>query len=88
MIVSCALPEDEESARDSHVHACNCQMFTDFNFFFTHRLSNKPVLIWLLTTPSHLKCAATLPCNSLRACFANINVLQGSVATCQGAVDF
>ena len=38
--------------------------------FFTYRLSNKPFLIWLLT------------CNlSLMACFADINVSQGSVAT-------
>ena len=44
---------------------------------FTHRLSNKPLLIWLLTTPLHLKYVATLPCN----CFADINVSQGSVAT-------
>jgi len=56
-------------------------MFTDFNFF-THRLSNKPFLIWLLTTPPYLKYAATLPCNlSLLACFADISVSQGSVAT-------
>ena len=45
-------------------------------------LSNKPFLIWLLTTPPHLKYVATLPCNlSLMACFADINVSQGSVAT-------
>jgi len=49
---------------------------------FTHTLSNKPFLIWLLTTPPHLKCVATLPCNlSLMVCFADINVSQGSVAT-------
>jgi len=31
---------------------------------------NKHFLIWLLTTPPHLKYAATLPCNfSLMACF-------------------
>jgi len=48
----------------------------------THRLSNKPFLIWLLTTPSHLKYVAKLHCNlSLMACFADINVSQGSVAT-------
>ena len=29
-----------------------------FNETFTHRLSNKPFLIWLLTTPPHLKCVA------------------------------
>ena len=38
--------------------------------------------MWLLTIPPHLKCVATLPCNlSLMACFADINVSQGSVAT-------
>ena len=30
---------------------------------FTHRLSNKPFLIGLLTTPPHLKYVATLRCN-------------------------
>jgi len=45
-------------------------------------LSNKPFLVWLLTTPPHLKYAATLPCNLLlMACFADSNVSQGSVAT-------
>ena len=29
----------------------------------TDRLSNKPFLIWLLTTPPHFKNVATLPCN-------------------------
>jgi len=50
---------------------------------FTHRLSNKPFLIWLLLTiPTRLKYAATLPCNlSLMDCFADINVSRGSVAT-------
>ena len=48
----------------------------------TARLSNKPFLIWLLTTPPHLKYAATLPCDlSLRACFADISAPEGSVAT-------
>jgi len=48
----------------------------------THRLSNKPFLIWLLETSAHLKYVATLLCNlSLMACFAGINVSQGSVAT-------
>jgi len=58
---------------------------------FSHRLSNEPFLIWLLTTPPHLKYAATLPCNlSLMACFADINVSQGCVATyarCGGIFD-
>ena len=62
---------------------CMRQPHTDFKSLFTHRLSNKLVLIWLLTTPPHLKYVATctLPCNlSLMACFADINVSQGSVA--------
>ena len=63
-----------------------------FYFFFTHRLSSKPFLIWLLTTPSHLKYVATLPCDSsLMACFSNINVQRGSVATyarCDGIFNF
>jgi len=65
----------------THVLACNfCQIFTDSKNVFTQRLSNKPFLIWLLATPPHLKYVATLPCNlSLVACFAGINVSQGSV---------
>jgi len=40
-----------------------------FKTKFTYRLSNKPFLIWLLTTPPHLKYISTLPCNlSLMAC--------------------
>jgi len=59
-----------------------CQIFADFKFFFTHRLSNTPLLIWFSTTRPRLKYAATLPCNlSLMACFADINVSQGSVGT-------
>ena len=62
-----------------------------FKKCFTHRFSNKPFLTWLLTTPPHLKYVATLPCNlSLMACFADINVSQGSVATyarCDGIFD-
>ena len=77
------LLEDNESARDNHVLACNFAKYSPIlNIFFTHRLSNEPFLIWLLTIPPHLKCAATLLCNlSLRACFADINVSQGSAAT-------
>jgi len=49
---------------------------------FTDRLSKEPFLSWLLTTPPHLQYVATLLCNlSLIACFADINVSQGSVAT-------
>jgi len=56
-----------------------CQIFIDF---FTRTLSNKLFLIWLLTTPPHLKHAAKLLCNlSLMARFAGVNVSQGSVAT-------
>jgi len=70
MIFSCTSPtllKDEESVRDDHV---------------LDRFSNKPFLVWLLTTPPHLKYVAKLSCNlSLMACFADINVSQGSVAT-------
>jgi len=38
---------------------------------FTGKLSSKPFLIWLLTTPPHLKYVAILPCNLL---FSDINV--------------
>ena len=49
---------------------------------FIYTPSNKPFLIQLLTTPPHLKYVPTLPCNlSLMACFADINVSQGSVVT-------
>ena len=58
-----------------------------FYFFFIHRLSNKPFLIWLLTTPLHLKYVATLRCDlSLMARFGDINVLQSSV--CKVRWDF
>ena len=44
------------------------------------RLKNRT--IWLLTAPPHLKYVATLPCNlSLMACFADIDVSQGNIAT-------
>jgi len=66
-------------------------MFTDLKNVFIHRLRNKPFLIWLLTTSQQLKYVATIPCNlSLMACFADINVSQGSVATyarCGGISD-
>jgi len=55
------------------------------------RLSNKPYITGLSTTPLHLQCVATLPCNlSLMACFADINVSQATVATyasCSGTFD-
>ena len=70
-----------KSARDNHVLACNLPNIYRF-YFFTLRLNNKPFLICLLTTPPRLKYAVTLPCNlSLMACFADINVSQGSVPT-------
>jgi len=73
---------DEESAQDSHVRACNFAKYSPILILFTHRRNNKPSFIWLLTTPPHLKYVATLPCNLLfMACFADINVSQGSVAT-------
>jgi len=61
-----------------------------FEFFFTHTLSNKPFLIWLLITAQHFKYVATLPCNLLlMACFADINVSQGIVYQhMQGAMGF
>ena len=66
------LLKDGESARDNHVLVCNFAKYLPIQKI-TDRLSNKPFLIWLLTT---------LPCNlSLVACFADINVSQGSVAT-------
>jgi len=50
--------------------------------YTTLRLRNEPFLIWLLTTLPHLKYASTLSSNlSLTACFADINVSEGSVAT-------
>ena len=58
-------------------------MFTNLKKNFTDRLRNKPFLIWLLTTPvtpPHLQYVAALPCTLLLvACFADINVSQGSV---------
>ena len=48
-------------------------------------------LLNLVITPLHLKYVATLPCNlSLRACFADTDVSQSSVATyarCGGMFD-
>jgi len=76
------LIKDEESARDNPVLACNFAKYLPIQKKFTDRLSNKPFLIWLLTTPPRLKYVAILPCNlSLVACFVGINVSQGSVAT-------
>jgi len=72
-----------QSARDNHLIACNFAKYSLILFFFTDRLTNKPFLIWLLTTPPDFKYVPILPCNlSLIACFlAFFNVSQGSVAT-------
>jgi len=85
------LLKDGESTQDNLVLACNFAKYSPILIFFTRRLSNKPFLMWLLTTQPHLKYIATLPCNlSLMACFADNNVSQGSVATyarCSGIAD-
>jgi len=65
------LLKDEESAWDNHVLAGN---FVSENFFndwwIFGRLSSKPFLICLFTTPPHLKYVTTFPSNlSLIACF-------------------
>ena len=71
-----------QTAWDNHALACNFAKYSPIKKNFNHTLSNKPFLIWLLTTPSQLKYAATPPCNlSLMVCFADINVSPGSVAT-------
>jgi len=76
------LLKDEEGTRNNHVLTRKSAKYSPILIFFTQRLSNKPFFIWLLKTPPHLKYVATLPCNlSLGACFADINVSQGSVAT-------
>jgi len=78
-------------AQDNHVLACNFAKYSLILIFFTRRVGNKSFLIWLLTTQPHLKYVATLPCNvSLMACFAGVNVSQGSVVTyarCSGIFD-
>ena len=76
------LLKTKKSAWDNHVFACNFAKYSPILIFVTLRLNDKLFLIWLLTTPPHLKYAATLPCNLLfMACFADINVSQRSVAT-------
>ena len=69
------------SARDNHVLGGNFAKYSPIVIVFTPRLSNKPFLIRLLTTPQHLQYAATLPCNlSPWAYFADVNVSQGSTS--------
>jgi len=83
------LLKDEESARGNHVLACNFAKYSPIKKNFTHRLSKKPFLIWLLTTPPYLRCVATLPCKvSLLACFTDINISQGISQHLQGSVGF
>jgi len=64
----------QRKARDNHlllvtlpdVHRFQKNLFTD-------RLGSKPLIIWLLTTPSHLKYVSTLPCNlSLITCLMTL----------------
>ena len=79
-LLSCALSSSFSSVLASRTRCIRqarsclklCQIFTDLKKI-TDRLSNKPFLIWLLTTPPHLKYVATLPCNlSLIACFQTL----------------
>jgi len=61
------------------VFACSFTKYSPVNKIHS---DTKPFLIWLLTTQPHIKYVATLPCNlPLIACFADINVSHGSVAT-------
>jgi len=77
--LSNTLLKDEESARDDHVLFVTLPNIHRFYFF---SLSDSAINLCLLTVPPHLKYTATLPCNlSLMACFADINISQGSVAT-------
>ena len=72
--------KDEKSARDNHVLACNFAKYSPI--FFTRRLSNKPFFNLVVNNTPHLKSVAILSCNLLlKACFADVNVSQRSVAT-------
>jgi len=51
----------KEMVQDETFLLVTLPIFTDLKN--TDRLSNKPFLIWLLTTPPHFKNVATLPCN-------------------------
>jgi len=63
---------DAQSTRDNHLLACNCAKYSPI-YFFSPADNNKSFLIWLLTTPPHLKYVATLPCNSsFIACFLTL----------------
>ena len=69
------LLKDEESARDNHVFACNFAKYSPILFFFTRTLSNKPFLIWLLTTPPH---PTTQQPVTLRANLKKVKVASGA----------
>ena len=59
-----------QRVRDNHLLAYNCANYSPILIFFTDRLGNKHFVIWISTSPPHLKYVATLPCNlSLLACF-------------------
>jgi len=87
VIVSCTFSSFTVRWPSAHVHEAITFLLVTLPSIhrlkkMTRRLRNIPFLIWLLTTPPHLKVVATLPCNlSLMACYADINVSQGSVAT-------
>jgi len=52
-----------QSAQDNHLLAFNYVKYSPISIFFHwQRLDNKRFLMWLLTTPPHLKYVATLPC--------------------------
>ena len=79
------LLKNEESA----LLVCNFAKYLLIKKLSLTRLSSKPFLIWLLATPLHLKYVGTLRCDlSLMACFADINVSQGSVDICKVWWDF
>jgi len=83
------LLKDEESARDNDVLVCNYVKYSPIKQVFTDRLRNKPSLIWLLTTPPHLKYVATLPCNlSLITCFSAFMFHKVVWKHMQGAMGF
>jgi len=48
------LLKGEESSQDNHVLACNFAKYLPIKKI-SYRLSNKPIPIWLLTTPPHVK---------------------------------
>jgi len=72
MCLATTLLKDEESSRDNHFLACNFAKYSPIKKNLL-TVSNKRFLIWLLTTPPHLKYVATLPCNlSLIASFQTL----------------